>query len=85
MKVKISCCIGHTGALESLVDESVHAPAGLYKIKGDASSANSNEKKISDVVSNVEVNPRTGNVESDHQGRVSLSKNEWEKKAMEPG
>ena len=37
------------------------------------------KQKISDVSSGVEVNPRTGNIESDHQGRPSQSKNERRK------
>jgi hypothetical protein len=36
----------HTGALVSSVGASVHAPAGLYEIKGDESSAGSDKKNI---------------------------------------
>jgi len=79
VKAKTSCHIGRTGALESLKGESVHAPAGLYEIKGEASSAISDKKRINGIVSIVEVNSRTGNIESDHQGRASISKNERRK------
>jgi hypothetical protein len=51
--MNVSCCVGRTGALESLEGESVQAPAGLYEIKGEMSSAKSNENKINDVASNV--------------------------------
>lgn len=66
--VEMSCCTGRTIAFESFEGESVHAPAGLYEIKGEVSSAESDKKKVNEVASNVEVNPRTGNIESDHQG-----------------
>jgi len=36
-----------TWALVSSKGESVHAPAGLYEIKGEVSSTESDEKKIS--------------------------------------
>ena len=36
--------------------------------------------EINDVASSVKVNPRTGNIESDHQGRPSQSKNERRKR-----
>ena len=70
---------GRTGAVKSPQGESVHAPRGLYKIKGEASSAR-HMKKFNGVASSVEMNPRTGNIESDHQGRESQSKNERRKR-----
>ena len=38
---------GRSWALVSFRGESVHAPAGLYEIKGEVSSTESDEKKIS--------------------------------------
>ena len=38
------------------------------------------KKKINDVASIVEVNPRTRNIESDHQGRPSQQKDERRKR-----
>jgi hypothetical protein len=47
--VEVSYCTGRTIALESFEGESAHAPAGLYEIKGEASSAESDQKKVNDV------------------------------------
>jgi hypothetical protein len=60
----------HTGALVSLEGASVHAPAGLYKIKGEESSAGSDEKNISNVCHSwaKEIELRTRNVETGHRG-----------------
>lgn len=49
MDVEVSYCTGRTIALESFEGESAHAPAGLYEIKGEASSAESDQKKVNDV------------------------------------
>jgi hypothetical protein len=64
----MSCYTGRTGALVSLEGESVHALVGLYKIKGEESSAGSGEKNISNVARAAEVDLRTRNVETSHQG-----------------
>jgi len=42
-------------------------------------------KEISGVASSVEEKPRTGNIESDHQGRSGLSTKRKKENAMEPG
>jgi len=77
--------IGRTGALESLEGESVHAPAGLYEIKGEESSAESDEKQISNVAITIEVDLRTRDVETSHLGRMSALKKRRRIKAKEPG
>ena len=61
------CRMGRTGALGSL-GESVHAPAGPYEIKGEASSAGSDGEKINHVAMDIEVGHQTRNVETSHQG-----------------
>ena len=59
-------------------------PQDCMKLKVRRHQLDSMKKKINDVASDVEANPRTGNIESDHRGRPSQSKKERREKAIEP-
>ena len=57
------------------VSLSMH-PRDCIKLKVRRHQLDSMKKKVNDVANGDEVNPRTRNIESDHQGRLSQSKNE---------